>query len=953
MDSVLFEIFSTETKQHIAVLKKHLLASEKEDLYANDALIKAIHTLYGSSQSADVPLVAQLSGELEKTAKLKKEHNLSYQKEELNLIAEFVEFVETVLVKIKSNSLAKLDNSLLLSKIVNSHNQLTQEIEGELSEQDFELIDIFLEEADEILEELDELLEAWQADFDNKKVIKSVQRQLHTLKGGARMAQFAAIGDLTHALEHLIVMALENKVEKSDDFFDLIQDSVDGLTIMQEQAKTRSKVSQIQWLLDDIEHFIGGAQLDEDELESVIEAVIDEIESKASEDTVYLENEVKKLETEEIVADIFSEIETKVEVESVLHGDTEHLEPTFDEPVKPILPTKESIRLKSETIDELINYAGEVNIYHSRLGQQFNDYRFNLGELGSTIVRLREQLRNMHSETEEQILYQVDQEGAEDENFDPLELDRYSHIQQLSKSLLESVGDLESIRNILGDLNKDSETLLNQQSRVGSDLQEGLMSTRMVTFSTVQGRLARIVRQTASEMNKKIDFKLIGGDTEVDRTMQDRIVAPIEHMLRNSIAHGIEQSSVRKEQNKPEKGSVTITLKQAGGDVLFDITDDGQGLNLDAIKEKAIKLKVISKKQKLAPNELAQLIFHSGLSTSESVSQVSGRGVGMDVVSNDIKQLGGTVSISTEKGKGTTFGIRLPLTLAISQALLVETGSDQYAVPIAGMVGVSLLGMDELKEAYTNDDRTLSYGDEEYKLQYLGSLMQSNSPDLAQSSGVFPVLFLRTGEYRIALHVDGLLGRREVVVKPVGVQVSNIPGITGATILANGDVMLILDIGGLYRHFSRAEIVANVAEYEDETSVEASSELTIMIVDDSITIRKVTQRMLERFKINVITAKDGIEAVALLNDIKPDLMLLDIEMPRMDGFEVASFVKNTPDLSDLPIVMITSRTGDKHRNRAMELGVAEYLGKPYQENQLMHTVAEILDSDELRNMIDG
>jgi chemosensory pili system protein ChpA (sensor histidine kinase/response regulator) len=474
----------------------------------------------------------------------------------------------------------------------------------------------------------------------------------------------------------------------------------------------------------------------------------------------------------------------------------------------------------------------------------------------------------------------------------------------------------------------------------------------MVKFSSSQNRLARIARQTGAETGKKIEFELTGGETEVDLSMQGRILAPIEHMLRNAISHGIEPSDERLKNGKPKDGKVSISLKRDGGDVLFEIKDDGRGLNLDAIKDKALELAIISKDQELAPSDIVHLIFYSGLSTADKVTQIEGRGVGMDVVSSEIKLLGGDISIHTEKAKGTTFTIRLPLTLAISQALLVVSGNEQYAIPIAGLVGISLVSVAELKASYTDSNKKLVYGAEEYTLQYLGTLMQSNSPELLNEKAVFPVLFLRTGNHRIALHVDTLQGRMEVVVKPVGVQISSVPGITGATIMANGDVILILDVGGLYRSFTGLEMVTSVADYKDET-VEVAPETTIMIVDDSITIRKVTQRMLEGFNINVVTAKDGVEVVALLSDMKPDLMLLDIEMPRMDGFEVASFVKNTPSLNDLPIIMITSRTGEKHRKRAKELGVAKYLGKPYQEKELISSVAEILDSNELRSMINA
>jgi chemosensory pili system protein ChpA (sensor histidine kinase/response regulator) len=309
----------------------------------------------------------------------------------------------------------------------------------------------------------------------------------------------------------------------------------------------------------------------------------------------------------------------------------------------------------------------------------------------------------------------------------------------------------------------------------------------------------------------------------------------------------------------------------------------------------------------------------------------------MDVVLTEVKQLGGTLEIASEPGKGTSFTIRLPFTLAITDALLVTLGEEIYAVPHSSMDGVVRVSPDELRAIYAGEQESFRYADRDYQVRYLGSMLGAQAPHLPDGVRWLPMLLVRSGDHRIAIQVDGLLGNRQIVVKSVGAQLSTVRWFTGGTILADGQIALILDVNALVRMDTAQQPVMEVAE-----AAPSHKGVSVMVVDDSITVRKVTSRLLERHNMQVVTAKDGVDAVTQLQEYHPDVMLLDIEMPRMDGYELARHMRSTPELSDIPIIMITSRTGDKHRNRAMELGVKRYLGKPYQEADLLENIYTIL-----------
>jgi chemosensory pili system protein ChpA (sensor histidine kinase/response regulator) len=564
-------------------------------------------------------------------------------------------------------------------------------------------------------------------------------------------------------------------------------------------------------------------------------------------------------------------------------------------------------------------------------------------EMEQTNARLRDQLRRLDAETEAQIIarYQREHEVV-DPTFDPLELDRFSTLQQLSRALGESAADMSSLQGTLDDLTRQYETLLTQQSRVSSELQEGLMRTRMVPFDALVPRLRRVVRQAAGDTGKQVQLRLDGAQGELDRNVLDRMTAPLEHMLRNAVAHGLESPEGRRQAGKSEEGSVRIAVRREGSEVVLEVGDDGSGLDRAAIRRRAVDRGLIRDDALLADADLDQLIMEPGFSTAEAVSRLAGRGVGMDVVASEVRQLGGTLDIASTAGQGTRFTLRLPQTLAVTQAVFVRIGETSFAVPIASVRGVGRISREELEAA----EATYSYGGEDYALHDLGRLL-GQAPARAEGQVQMPLLLIRSGELRAAVTVDQVLGNREIVVKPVGPQVASVPGIFGATIMGDGSVVVILDV---------APLVRRSAALPREAAPVAQSETRrvplVMVVDDSITMRKVTGRVLERHNYEVVTAKDGIDALERLEERVPDLMLLDIEMPRMDGYELATQMRSEPRFRDVPIIMITSRTGEKHRQRAMEIGVQRYLGKPYQEPELMRNVFELLGTGPVASNVD-
>jgi chemosensory pili system protein ChpA (sensor histidine kinase/response regulator) len=629
-------------------------------------------------------------------------------------------------------------------------------------------------------------------------------------------------------------------------------------------------------------------------------------------------------------------VESPAPVLDVPAGIAAVVAPPGREAMPAVVERVEMARVDPELLDELLNVAGEVSVGRARVEQQLGSIDFNLGELARTVTRLKEQLRNLEIETEAQILHRHENESAQRSDFDPLELDRYSSIQQFSRGLAETAGDVASIQGLLESLTKDTQALLQQQGRAVVEMQNGLMRTRMVPFQRHVQRLTRIVRQTATETQKQVELIIEGASGEFDRQVLERMLPPLEHLLRNAVVHGIELPSVRVANGKPAIGRITLDLRRDGSEFSLLIADDGAGMDLAAIRAKGVATGLIHPTQQLSDEALLQLVLEPGFSTAGSVTQSAGRGVGMDVVATEVKKLGGSLNMASVAGQGSTFSIRLPFTLAVSQALVVRIGEECYALPLPTVEGVVRLPAREVASHLGEDVPPYVKDGYRYRLQSLGIFVGTTPQPLPDPDVMVPVVLVRAGEHSTGLVADELIGSREIVVKSVGPQIASIRGISGATILGDGRIAIILDIGALLRAEWRGRAALPAA------ALRAERRVTALVVDDSITVRRVTQRLLERNGMRVVLARDGVDAMALLQDMVPDVILLDVEMPRMDGYEVATQVRADPRTHDVPIIMITSRMGDKHRTHALGLGVDDYLGKPYQEGQLLEAIQPLV-----------
>ncbi len=811
----------------------------------------------------------------------------------------------------------------------------------DFTELDRDLVDIFVEEGVDLLDHIDGLIQELRADATSREAIIGLQRDLHTLKGGARMAGIATIGDLGHVIESLLEAVAEQRTELQRGDIHLLERGFDTLHRLLQQTRAHRTTEMPQALIDEFEARIRGEKpapvAADDAIDATAEttaevpAGIDEAAAPATDVET-----PEPARTEAVVVPFPAPVPVPGSVRELGALSA----PVEDEPVaaaaaeEPITRApQEQVRVRADLLDNLVNHAGEVAIYRSRLEQQLGAFRAAMAELDRTNARLRDQLRRLDLETEAQIVarYQREQDSA-DPTFDPLELDRFSTLQQLSRALNESSADLVGLQGVLDDLARQYDVLLQQQSRVSSELQDGLMSARMVPFDSIVPRLRRVVRQAAHDTKKQVQLKLDGTHGELDRNVLDRMVAPLEHMLRNSVAHGLETPKDRRSHGKDEEGTITIGLRREGSEIVLQVADDGRGLDRAAIRRRAEQRGLVKADAVLTDAELDSVIFESGFSTSEKVSQLAGRGVGMDVVRNEVRQLGGTVESTSAAGQGATFTLRLPQTLAVTQAVFVQIGDTTYAVPVASVSGIGRIS----RERFEAGGGVYRYAGEEYALHDMGLLVGQGTAR-AEGQAQVPLLLVRAGDLRAAVAIDQVVGNREIVVKPVGLQIASVPGIYGATITGDGRVVVILDVAPLVRrHLAQPERPVPV-EPEQSRHVPL-----VMVVDDSLTMRKVTGRVLERHNLEVVTARDGIEALERLEERVPDLMLLDIEMPRMDGYELATAMRADERFRGVPIVMITSRTGEKHRQRAFEIGVQRYLGKPYQELDLMRNVYDLL-----------
>ena len=668
-------------------------------------------------------------------------------------------------------------------------------------------------------------------------------------------------------------------------------------------------------------------------MESRIEAALEAGGALPADLFEFLEERMDRLSTdvERMAAGPASAPEPVAAAPGFAPSTTQVLPPARAEP--PLPSAASMLRVNADTLDHLINEAGEIAIARTRAEAELRAIKQSLSDLGESVARLRGQLREVEVQADSQMQSRLSVMDEKKSEFDPLEFDRYTRLQELTRLMAESLNDVMSIQQGVQKFMGDTDAALLQQARISREVQQELMRVRAVPFANLNERLYRIVRQVSRELGKKAELEISGSEVELDRGVLERIAAPLEHMLRNALVHGIEDPALRVGAGKSETGRIAIALRQESNEIALVFADDGGGLNLEALRRKGQQMGLLPAQREPTEAELAQLVFATGLSTADMITEIAGRGVGMDVVRSEISQIGGRVDIATTRGAGTTFTVYLPLTLAVSQAVLVRSGDTVIALAASMVEQVLRLKSDALALHY--EKKAIEFQDRVYPLHAMRQLL--GNPAAGDLQPYNSVLLVRSGVQRIAVHVDELLGNQEIVVKSIGPQLARVPGVTGATVLPDGRIALIMNPVQLAL---RQRVAApGTPRALHTTAVKAALAPVIMVVDDSLTVRKITGRLLEREGYRVVTAKDGVDALQQMSEALPRVMLVDIEMPRMDGFDLTRHVRADARTREIPIIVISSRTAEKHRSQAAQLGVNAFLGKPYPEAELLQLVA--------------
>jgi chemosensory pili system protein ChpA (sensor histidine kinase/response regulator) len=791
---------------------------------------------------------------------------------------------------------------------------IAQAIAADTDEDDIDVIDtidpdlfpIFEEEALELLPTLGGALRQWFEHPSNLDARRELLRALHTLKGSARLAGALRLGEMAHRMESAVEgvdaeAATAAGIDPLLARFDALQATFDALRAIGAQAP--SAAAQMQAAAP-----AQGAQADAEAASGTAQPLV-------------------------APAAVVQPVELVRGAARTGGG--------------------QQVRVRSQRLDRMVNDVGEVLIARSRLSTRVLQMRGSLDDLGGNLERLRAQLRDIEVQAESQMQSRQAQSRESAAAFDPLEFDRFTRMQELTRMMAESVNDVATVQRALQRSVEGAEDDLTAQGRQARELQRELLRTRMVEFDSLAERLYAVVRQANRETGKQVRLDLVGGAIEIDRGVLERMAPAFEHLLRNSVGHGIEPAQVREAAGKPAAGSIVVTVGYEGNDVSVEFRDDGAGLDVERIRERALALGLVAADEAIDAARAADLIFQPGFSTASEVTELSGRGIGMDVVRAEVQSLGGRIETHSTPGEGTAFRLVLPLTTAVTQVVMVRVGSLSIGIPANIIEVVRRAPAAELEQAYAAG----SYLDA--PLYWAGALLQSSANSTEVADKTRPVVIVRSASQRLALHVDEVLGNQEVVVKNLGPQLSSLPGLAGMSALASGAVVLIYNpvalatvYGAQARAVMRPPSAARTAPTRAQDQSAAALQSTavvplVLVVDDSITVRRVTQRLLQREGYRVALAADGLQALQRLREERPVVVLSDIEMPRMDGFDLARAIRADERLADLPIIMITSRMAEKHKEHAVALGVSHYLGKPYSDEVLLGLVQRYAEMEQV------
>lgn len=809
-----------------------------------------------------------------------------------------------------------------------SFDQSESEPELDGFEIDDELLEIFATEAEELLTNMETSLESLANDPDNKDSLWEIRRNAHTFKGSAGIVGLKQLSELAHRVEDLLDRLAEAKSGSNDRIFELLRSSTDCLRALTNGEKSPSLFRQISQLYYDFDGVL--ARLNEPQPTIAVAITVDESAAE-------LENVI--VATEPVVTIPVPE----VFISASAPTDKVFATVAEDHSNSRTSHSRSVVRVSLDRLDELVNIVRDMIISRSVFEQRLKDLERQIEDLHNTTRRLQTTSTKLEVDFEASMLdsdrtpifgtnvYGQIPSFPRQNGFDDLEFDKYTDFHQSTRELAETASDTFAINTALDAMKGSFEVLFDEQRRLVEDLQVKLMRIRMVKFDSLSTRLQRAVRVTCEEENKQAEVSISNEHLEVDTQILDSLVEPLMHLLKNAVVHGIESPDVRSLVGKPERGNIRVAVANEETHIVITISDDGRGIAPAAIRDKAVSMGLISaeKAEELSDEESLELIFLPGLTTAEKVNLSAGRGVGMSIVKESIQAQKGMISIEAVPQKGTTFTVRMPLALATTNVLLVKAANQSYALPLKQIRHIAELNESNLKQNCKTNE--FEIGGSTFPIVRLCDHLNGHSAPHESLTGT-NVLMVQNADRAYALSVDDVLRTEEVVIKSLGRPLDSIKGILGAAILGNGELVPILDLPVLLKKKAKKK--------RSEKTVDEKPPISVMIVDDSPSVRHLTSKVIVGAGWNVMTAKDGIDAIEQLNaaPMLPSVILSDIEMPRMDGYEFAASLQRSEKFSPIPIVMITSRSADKHREKAFESGISQYLTKPYDDRELIDTI---------------
>ena len=933
IDPDLFPIFSEEAETLIEQLNGTMRqwVEQPGDQSARKECMRLLHTFKGGARLAGAMYLGQMAHDMESAIGVLDCN--AQQAQDIRPLQDTLDAIDnrfrqlqqgdSVAAQNNEQATANIEISLANTATVNTNAPpITPTISGEQLKTgnsscaaqnqdciDPDLFPIFSEEAETLIEQLNGTMRQWVEHPCDQNARKECMRLLHTFKGGARLAGAMYLGQMAHDMESAIG-AFDCTVQQVQDIRPL-QDMLDAIDnrfrqLLQGDSAVANNCEQA--------------------------AAIPEV---ATANTVKIGNQLPENSA------AHSATATGSGLSAVAMPVATHLAPQQT--------SQQQVRVRTHMLDRMLGQTGEVISSRARLESELTNFRHAMQNMDGSLERLRAHLRNIEVQAESQMQSRQSDAPNTARDFDPLEFDRFTRMQELTRMMAESVNDVASVQRSMVRSVQSAEDNLTAQARQARELQNDLLRTRMIEFDSLSERLHRVVRQSAKESGKEVALQIIGGNIEMDRSILDRVTSPFEHLLRNAIAHGIEPPEQRISMGKDATGKITITLYQEGNDVAITVRDDGRGLDVVRIREKAMAQGLLQSDAMINDDDAIQLIFQSGLSTAKTVTSLAGRGVGLDVVRTEVNALGGHISAETHQNTGTEFILVLPLTTAITQVVEVRAGDLHFSVPAHLIESVQRCSRKEIEQAYNS--QTYAFNGERLPFYWSGAMLQSTRYSKETNNQRQIVVILRSTVQRIVMHVDAIIDNHEVVVKNIGPQLARMPGLAGVTILPDGRLLYIYNpivLSVVYNQQIRAfsadladpAVLGGEAHGAVNISVLTEVKPLILVVDDSITVRRVTERLLKRRGYRVALAADGMLALREIEIEKPAVVLSDIEMPKMDGFDLLRNIRNDEKLKNLPVIMITSRSADKHRDHSIQLGANDFLGKPYSEDQLLDCIRQ-------------